>query len=99
MVRDMAPYTRSQVTPAMRESQNNIFRSVDEYNRKIYEEQRREALEKKEQKKIEKAAESLMMLSKVYAAPVNHRPITRNYIQTMDNMDMFMDAQKDKVFF
>jgi len=74
----MAPFTRSQVSRATRD---NITKMVDEYNRKIYEEQKREEREKKEQKKIEKAAEALMMLNRVPRVcpePINHRPVTRS---------------------
>jgi len=74
----MAPFTRSRVSQA---TKDNITKSVDEYNHRIYEEQKQDALEKKEKKEMEKAAEALLLLSKVprkRAEPVNHRPVTRS---------------------
>lgn len=50
----MAPFTRSQVSRA---TKDNITRMVDEYNLRIYEEQKREENEKK-------AAKALLMLSR-----------------------------------
>jgi len=71
----MAPFTRSRVSQATRD---NIAKSVDEYNQRIYEEQKQEALEKKEMKK---AAKTLILLSKVprkQSEHVTRRPVTRS---------------------
>jgi hypothetical protein len=74
----MAPFTRSQVSQSTRDA---ITKSVDEYNRRVYEEQKQEALEKKQKNEMEKAAETLLLLSRVSqkrVESVNHRPVTRS---------------------
>ena len=74
-------FTRSKVPPEMRAMMKEEMEKIEAGLRLVAEDQRREEKERKEQRKMERAAETLLSLSKIphtKSEPVNHRPVTRS---------------------
>jgi len=91
-------FTRSKVSPEARARMNELMKNLDEEKRVTAEKQKREDKERKEQRKMEIAAETLMSLSKIphtKPEPVNHRPVTRSCKHCDELLDFCKDLARD----